>query len=148
MHIAPSLLLALVSVVACGGSSPPAAPQTGLADPNVRSQLRSLALQASSGAGVPSPTAILAVSSPDHQAAEKVVSGDIVEDHAPVYVVEVTGGVFTDNQASGPPGAPPPQGSALTLTVNAQTLQVVDFGIEPTAPDLAQIGSAVVNLTR
>jgi hypothetical protein len=68
-----------------------------LADPNVRAKLRTMALQVSSANAVPSPKTIEAVASPDHQAAEKIVSGDIVNDHVAVYVVEVTGGTFTDN---------------------------------------------------
>jgi hypothetical protein len=116
-----------------------------LADPNVRTKLRTMALQASSADGVPSPKTICAVASPDHQAAEKIVSGDIVNDHVAVYVVEVTGGTFTDNTASTPPGVPAPSGSVLTLTVDAQSFRVTDSGLTDTAPDLTQIGP-VVNL--
>jgi hypothetical protein len=46
------------------------------------------------------------VASPDHQAAEKIVSGDIVNDHVAVYVVEVTGGTFTDNTPRAHPEHP------------------------------------------
>ena len=91
---------------------------------------------------------MLAVASPDHQAAEKVVSGDIVNDHAPVYVVEMTGGPFVAKFASTPPGAPTPQGSVLTLTIDAQTYGVMDSGIGQMAPDLTQIGPDVVDLTK
>jgi hypothetical protein len=89
-----------------------------------------------------------AVCSPDRQAAEKAISGDIVNDHVPVYVVEVTGGPFTDNLASVPPGGSAPQGNALTITVNAQTFQVTDLGITSNVPDLTQISSDVVNLAQ
>jgi hypothetical protein len=91
---------------------------------------------------------MIAVYSPDHQAAEEIISGDLVNDHVPVYVIEVTGGPFTCNGCSFPPGASPPQGNALTLTVNAQTFQVTDFGITPNVPDLTQISSDVVNLAQ
>jgi hypothetical protein len=91
---------------------------------------------------------MLAVYSPDHQAAEKTISGDIVNDHAPVYVIEVTGGPFTCNNCSVPPGGSPPQGNAITLTVNAQTFQGTDFGIGPNVPDLTQISSDVVDLAQ
>lgn len=120
----------------------------GLADPTVRAKLRTLALQASSANGVPSPKTMIAVYSPDHQAAEEILSGDIVNDHVPVYVVEVTGGPFTCNACSYPPGASAPQGNALTITVNAQTFQVTDFGISPNVPDLTQISPDVVNLAQ
>jgi len=135
--------LTLAAIGACGPSDP-----DGLADPNVRAKLRTLALQASSANGVPSPTTLMAVYSPDHQAAEEIISGDIVNDHVPVYVIEVTGGPFTCNACSTPAGASPPQGDALTLTVNAQTFQVTDFGITPNPPDLTKISPDVVNLAQ
>jgi hypothetical protein len=146
MRIAVAILLTLAAASACGQSNEPTAvAQTGLADSNVRAKLRTMALQASSANGVSSPKTIEAVASPDRQAAEKVVSGDIVNDHVAVYVVEVTGGTFTDNTASTPPGAPAPSGSVLTFTVDAQSFRVTDFGLTNTAPDLTKIGP-VVNL--
>lgn len=114
----------------------------------MRAKLRALALQASSANGVPSPKTMLAVYSPDHQAAIKTISGDIVYDHAPVYVIEVTGGPFTCNSCSVPLGGSPPHGNAITLTVNAQTFQGTDFGIGPNVPDLTQISSDVVDLAQ
>jgi hypothetical protein len=147
MRVKFAVLFTLAAIGACGPSDP-GATQGGLADPNVRAKLRALALQASSANGVPSPKTMIAAYSADHQAAEKIISGDIVYDHVPVYVVEVTGGPFTDNTASVPPGATPPQGNALTLTVNAQTYQVTDFGLTPNVPDLTQISPDVVNLAQ
>ena len=114
----------------------------------MRAKLRAVALQASSANGVASPQRILAVASPDHQAAEKVVSGDIVNDHTPVYVIEMTGGPFTANFASPPPGATVPQGNVLTLTVDTQTYRLMDIGVQPVAPNLTQIGPDVVDLTK
>jgi len=93
MRTAVAILLTLAAASACGQSNEPTTvTQTGLADPNVRAKLRTMALQASSANGVPSPKTIEAVGSPNHQAAEKIVSGDIVNDHVAVYVVEVTAG--------------------------------------------------------
>lgn len=73
-----------------------------LSDPNVINKLRSFGLQASSLAGVSSPTAMLAVAASDHQVAQTMISGAIVNDHSPVYVIEMTGGPFS---ASRPPKA-------------------------------------------
>jgi hypothetical protein len=87
---------------------------------------------------------MVAVASPDHQAAEQIVSGDIVNDHAPVYVVEMTGGPFTAQRS--PPGVPAPQGSFLTLTIDAQTFGVLDLGISTNTPDLTRIDRDVVDL--
>jgi hypothetical protein len=144
MRVKFAVLLTLAAIGACG----PSGSSDGLADPSVRDKLRALALQASSGNGVPSPKTMIAVYSPDDQAAQEIISGDIVNDHVPVYVIEVTGGPFTCNSCSGPSGASPPQGNALTITVNAQTFQVTDFGITPNVPDLTQISSDVVNLAQ
>jgi len=148
MRTAVAILLTLAAASACGPSNEPTAvAQTGLADPNVRAKLRAMALQASSANGVPSPKTIEAVASPDRQAAEKIVSGGIVNDHVAVYVVEVTGGTCTDNTASTPPGVPAPSGSVLTLTVDSQSFRITDFGLTDTAPALTQIGP-VVNLAQ
>lgn len=130
MGVKFAVLLTLAAIGACGGPSD----GDGLADPSVRAKLRALALQASSANGVPSPKTMIAVYSPDDQAAQEAISGEIVNDHVPVYVIEVTGGPFTCNSCSVPPGASAPQGNALTITVNAQTFQGTDFGITPNVP--------------
>ena len=142
MRVKFAVLLTLAALGACGG------PSDGLADPSVRAKLRALALQASSANGVPSPKTMIAVYSPDDQAAQEIISGEIVNDHVPVYVIEVTGGPFTCNSCSVPPGASPPHGNALTITVNAQSFQGTDFGITPNVPDLTQISPDVVNLAQ
>jgi hypothetical protein len=154
MRVAFVILLALAAAGACGQSSDPGgadagagvsveALQASLGDPNVRAKLRALALQA---AGASPPQTMIATASPDHQAAEKIISGDIVNDHAPVYVIEITGGPFTAR--SSPSGVPAPQGNVLTITVDARTYRVMDAGITNDAPDLTQIGSVVVDLAQ
>ena len=109
----------------------------------MRAKLRALALQA---AGASTPQTMIATASADHQAAEKVISGAIVNDHGPVYVIAITGGPFTAR--SSPSGVSAPQGDVLTLTVDARTFQVTDTGITNDAPDLSLIGSVVVDLAR
>jgi hypothetical protein len=89
---------------------------------------------------------MIATASPDRQAAERIISGDIVNDHAPVYVIEITGGPFTAR--SSPPGVPATQGDVIILTVDARTYGVTDAGITNEAPDLTQIGSVVVDLAQ
>jgi hypothetical protein len=126
------------------GPADPKAAQAALSDPKVVAELRDLALQASSRAGVPSPKTMVAVAASDHQAAEMVLSGAIISDHAPVYVIEMTGGTFT---ATGhPPGGAAPQGNVLTLTVDATTHSVTDIGYVDEEPDLDKIGSVQVDL--
>jgi hypothetical protein len=155
MRVAFTMFLALAVTGACRQSSVPgdrdAAAAVGstdplqasLSDPNVKAKLRALALQAAGS----SPTkTMIAAASPDHQAAEEIVSGDIVNDHVPVYVIVITGGPFT--AGSSPSGVPAPQGDVLTLTVDAQTFSVTDGGITNDAPDLTLVGPVVVDLTQ
>jgi hypothetical protein len=145
MRIALAAFLFVLAVTyACGSSNSPGE-EAGLGDPNVRAKLRTLALQASATAGVASPRTMVAVASPDHQAAEQIVSGDIVNDHAPVYVVAMTGGPFTSIRGN-PFGGPSSQGDVLTLTVDARTYDVTDVGITSVQPDLTQIDPDVVDL--
>jgi hypothetical protein len=155
MRIAFAIFLSVTATSACGPSSDPDSAEAGapvgseealqasLKDPSVIAMLRALALQAAA----PSiPQAMTATASPDHQVAEKVISGSIVNDHAPVYVIEITGGPYTAE--SSPPGVPATQGNVLILTVDAQTFRVTDVGIANDAPDLTQISSVVVDLAQ
>jgi len=109
-----------------------------MADPNLVSQLRSLGNLISASHGIPSPSTMHAVAVADHQLAETFISGAVINDHAPVYVVRMTGGPFT--APNHPPNAPAPQGNVLTVTFNATTMRVTDIGIDPEAPDLTPIG--------
>jgi hypothetical protein len=118
----------------------------GLADPNVRAKLRDVALQAASAAGVSSPLTMVAVASADHQIAEQIVSGAIVDDHVPVYVVEMTGAFTTESPGSRPAGVSAPQGGVMTLTIDAKTYRIIDSGVSSNAPDLTQIDSNLVDL--
>lgn len=140
MRIVFAMLGMLTILSACASSSDPG----NLDDPEVRSKLRTIGLQASAVAGVPSPKTMTAVWSADHQVAEQIVSGDIVNDHVPVYVIEMTGGTFTSIE--GGPNGVSPQGTVLTLTINAQTFEGTDGGITNTVPDLHLIDPHVVNL--
>ena len=141
MRIAFAMLGMLSIVSACGSAS---SDPGNLDDSEVRAKLRALGLQSSSISGVPSPQTMTAVWSADHEAAERIVSGDIVNDHVPVYVIEVTGGTFT--ALDSPNGGDPFQGTFLTLTIDAQTFMGTDAGITRTAVDLHLIDPHVVNL--
>jgi hypothetical protein len=139
----PSTNLSTLTVPDAGQADPNAA-KAALGDPNVRGRLRGMGLQASSVAGVASPTTMQLVAASDHQVAQTVISGAMINDHAPVYVIEMTGGPFTAIQH--PPGGTAPQGNVLTLTVDAQTFRVTDIGYHPVAHDLTQMDSDVVDL--
>ena len=126
-------------------TSGPSSASLALGDANERGTLRAIALAAASYAGVSSPTAIQAVASHDHQSAEYALSGAIIPDHAPVYVLKVHGkSPFTANHH--PPGRPAPQGSVLTLTIDAQTHRVTDVGYVNNEPDFGKIGISTADL--
>jgi hypothetical protein len=131
-----------------GTITPPTAGSTvaqpALGDATVRAKLRSMALGVSSRAGVASPTTVHAVAAGDRQWAESILSGAIIPDHSPVYVIKMTGGPFTAPQH--PPGAPAPQGNVLTITVDVATNHVMDIGYVNAEPDLSQFGSPSVDL--
>jgi hypothetical protein len=107
--------------------------------------LRGIALGISSKAGVSSPAAIQAVAASDRQTAEYILSGAIMQDRAPVYVLKVKGGPFTSRRH--PPGVAAPKHAFLTITVDAATKRLTDIGYVDVEPDLTQIGSSVVDLT-
>jgi hypothetical protein len=140
---APWATSATLTVPDAGQADPDAA-LAALGDSTVLAKLRALALKASAIAGVPSPVTAVAVAASDHQAAETVISGATINDHAPVYVVQLTGGPFTATQH--PPNVSAPQGDVLTVTIDATTYRVTDIGYDPVAPDLSQIGLVRANL--
>jgi hypothetical protein len=119
---------------------------SSLRSADVVAKLRGWALQHSAWAGVPSPATMRAVYASDRQAAEFILSGSIVNDHVPVYVVEMTGGPpFTARRH--PRGVAPTQGNALTVTIDAERFAVTDLGYHHVVPDLRQISTDVVDLT-
>lgn len=150
-------LVALAAIVAIGCSSgePPPEPTavtlslaerlpaaigprpTGLATAAVRSNLRARALFFAQRAGAAAPARMVAVAAADHQAAETEISGAVVDDHVPVYVVQMSGATFTATRH--PPGVPAPTGHVLTVTFDAATMNVLDVGYDELAPNLARI---------
>jgi hypothetical protein len=121
------------------------AAEAALADVNEVARLRSIALAVSSVRGVASPKTMHVVTAADHQAAATILSGAIINDHSPVYVVKMTGGPFT--ATSHPPGAPAPQGNVLTVTIDATTHRVTDVGYHAEEPDLSQMGAHTVDMS-
>jgi hypothetical protein len=121
------------------------AAKAALKDANVRGRLHGLAIAAAAHAGVAKPGKMQVVVASDHQTAATLVSGAIVNDHAPVYVINISGGPFT--AAHHPPGVDAPQGDVLTVTVDAASKRITDIGIVDTAPDLSQLDPELVDLT-
>ena len=114
-------------------------------DPAVVAKLREIAQQAASAGGATPPTKMYAVAVSDHQVAEQAASGATIYDHAPVFVIVITGGTFTAREA--PPGVAPFEGSVLTLTVIAATYETTDVGIVNVEPDLSKVASDRVDLS-
>lgn len=133
-----------VSTPPAAGTNNANAASLASGDPSVLAKLRGIALGVSSASGSSSPATMRAVAASDHQAAETILSGAIINDHAPVYVIKMTGGPFTASQH--PPGAAAPQGNVLTVTVDATTYRVTDVGYVNVEPDLTQIGALTVDL--
>ena len=131
-----------------GGSGPVGSDMSALRmqlrDPAVSTKLRALSLDLASQAGVSSPKTMHAVAASDHQQAESLISGAIVDGNDPVYVVQMTGGPFTAWHH--PPHVEAPQGDVLTLTIDAATHEVLDIGFDALAPDLTAIDSVLVDL--
>jgi hypothetical protein len=133
----------VISAAGCASHDPSDVEGT-LGDPNVVAKLHDLALQLLSIQGVLSPQKMYAAAVSDHQVAETVLSGAIIYDHAPVFVIVMTGGPFTASEA--PPGVAAPEGNVLTATVKATTYDVTDVSILNAEPDLSEIASATVDL--
>src|SRR3954462_809258 len=74
------------------GAGGPAGIVRPVTDDTVRANLHQVALGFAKRSGVESPASMIAVGAADHQAVEAIVSGAILDDHAPVYVVQMTGG--------------------------------------------------------
>ena len=119
-------------LVGCGTGNSPEATASSQSDMQVlRNELRSapvsshireLAGKIASGTGVSTPQTMRAVAALDHQAAESAVSGAIVGDHAPVFVVQMTGGTFAGGMH--PQGAETPHGTVLTISFDVATHRV------------------------
>jgi len=140
------LWILVLSAMSCSRADPPAETSTaisarpsGLAVAETRSELRARALLLANRAGVATPLRMVAVAAADHQAAEAAISGAVLDDHAPVYVVQMSGATFTAPRH--PPGVEAPTGSVLTVTFDAKTMDVLDVGYDGEAPDLGRVDS-------
>ncbi len=76
------------------------------------------------------PASIRAVFTTQDKALRTATPGDLIPGSAgrPVYLVVMTGN-FKDTHAPVPPGARPPTGQYLAVTVNPATFQVMDLGL-------------------
>jgi len=122
----------------------PTATIGSLTDAVVQAELRDRSSLKSKERGVVTLRTMDAVAVADHQLAADLISGATVDDHVPVFVVQMTGGVFTSMRH--PPNLPPPTGEVLTITYDARTFRVRDIGIDHQRVDLSRLHPQVVNL--
>lgn len=108
---------------------------------SVQLQLHELTRDFATQLGVDRPATMVAVAAVDHAAAEEAISGAQLDEHDPVFVVQVTGGQFTALRH--PPNQPAPSGNVLTVTYDAKTLQVLDVGLDEVAPAIERLGKPV-----
>lgn len=112
---------------------------TGLSE----SQIVSIADGYAASYGDSSPGSIEHVEAP-RQAAVLAASGDVVSDNREVILI-VERGSFVGAGVPRPSGAAAPQGSVLTLAIDAQTGELTDLGIQSNVPDLASLGPVTVD---
>jgi hypothetical protein len=116
-----------------GSSSAPGSPVPASAI----SRLTALANSAAAASGDASPQWITAVSTTHAKALTSATPGDLTPGGGTeVYLVTMRGR-FTAYASSPPPGAALPTGEYLSLVVDANTFQVLDFGLSPTPPPVA-----------
>jgi hypothetical protein len=111
-------------------------------EPLSTAQLTAIAVTEPAAHGDATPTDI-SYAQGTHTNAEQVATGDIVQGNSPSYLIVLHGHfIVTDSQ--GLPGSPIPTGTVMTLVIDAASGQLTDFGVSPTTPDLAKLGSVSV----
>lgn len=102
-------------------------------------QVLDVAQAAAAQAGDPSPSSIEQSALTTRAEANSVASGEIVPGTNGSYLIAERG-QFKATNAPIPSGAPIPQGSVLTLVVDATTGEVTDSGISDNYPDMSSLG--------
>jgi len=129
------LILWTIVSAGCGGRSLTATTALPSSSP---AWLSELACHTATTMHDPSPSSIVYVQG-GHEEAERIASGDVVYDDAPVYLVVLTGDFVAEH--SGPPGATTTSGHVAHLTVGRDSHDVLDTGIGERLPDLSPLGT-------
>jgi hypothetical protein len=108
------------------------------------SQLLEIALKMAANADEGSPT-LIQYSEGDRVHANLVASGARIFEHRPTYLIAIRG-QFTYWTAKRPPGQPPPEGTVMTLVVDAETGRLYDVGIHTMYPRLEELGPVMTAL--
>lgn len=104
-----------------------------------RAALKTMATDFAARSGEPSPSDGQVVGSSRVAAVEAVMGEQIYSDQ-PVYVVTMHGH-FVGYMAHMRPGAPPPTGTDVTLVVDANTNELLDWSISDRPSDLSTLGT-------
>jgi hypothetical protein len=105
----------------------------------IKTRLRAVATRVAALNGDPHPTKAIAVRS-TRKAAVTASSGADVDTDQSSYLI-VLHGHFVGHAAKVPREAPLPQGSVLTIVVDARTNSFTDWGISDRTPDTSSLGS-------
>ena len=127
-----ALIAAALTVAGCGGATA----ATGRPVPRpVVPRLTAITERAARLNGDRHPTWATAVLTTHAQALRSATPGDFVPDWrgVPVYLVTIRG-QFVCNTCTGPPGAKAPNGTYISLVIDAKNFSGLDFGISPTPP--------------
>jgi hypothetical protein len=132
------------ALASCGSDASSDDATADLSQPTVRVQLADASRALATQLEVAHPATMMAVATSDHSAAEAAISGAVLNEHDPVYVVQMTGGTF--KALHHPQGQDFPTGTVLTVTYDAKTMRITDVGFDTVAPDLHAIDANVVDL--
>ncbi len=138
-HTTLTSSLALLAVLVVSGTLVTAS-STSAANVS-HSALAAVALREAAAAGDGSVNFAEAVLT-TRRRAEALLGAGIVSNE-PLYLVEIQGR-FTLLDATGPPGARPPQGDYLTFTFDPTTNLVPDLGLSDQSVDLSVLGAVTV----
>jgi hypothetical protein len=110
-------------------------------DPLAIAAMRNIAMSMSIRNGENHPSNGLAWAT-DRKNAQKLENGAGVNTDQPVYIILFHGN-FTGYLAHTPGGGNPPTGQLMSITFDAKTLQITDWGITDMAPGLGSLGRGV-----
>lgn len=126
-------------------SNPAAAPAAAapvalpMSPTTYRQTLSDVTRALASANGEPKPSEITFIKTTRRKANQAL--GSAVVDDADVYLVQVTGN-FVAHRAHVPAGSALPTGSSMTLTVDANTGQILDWGVTKEPQDISTLGVA------
>jgi hypothetical protein len=105
-------------------------------------QLSEIASEFAAGMGDSAPSSIEYVTG-NRGPVVLALSGDAVEDNDDVDAI-IMHGRFVDHRAPRPSEVPAPNGTVLTLVINATTGELNDFGIQSEEPDIKALGPVIL----